>query len=111
MGIDSLFPLKLWSMSESHPPEFGINSWLEDELYQEYLHDRRDGRRKLEKGIRVQRRGTPPTAATARKLPTPFPCWIARLETLPVPRFRNISPLPAKPWSLCAAPPPASPRT
>ena len=28
-------------MSESHPPEFGINSWLEDELYQEYLHDRR----------------------------------------------------------------------
>ena len=28
-------------MSESNPPEFGINSWLEDELYQEYLHDRR----------------------------------------------------------------------
>jgi 2-oxoglutarate dehydrogenase E1 component len=28
-------------MSESLPPEFGINSWLEDELYQEYLHDRR----------------------------------------------------------------------
>src|SRR4029077_5388409 len=28
-------------MPESHPPEFGINSWLEDELYQEYLHDRR----------------------------------------------------------------------
>jgi 2-oxoglutarate decarboxylase len=28
-------------MSESSPPEFGINSWLEDELYQQYLHDRR----------------------------------------------------------------------
>jgi multifunctional 2-oxoglutarate metabolism enzyme len=28
-------------MSESHPPEFGINSWLEDELYQQYLHDRK----------------------------------------------------------------------
>jgi len=28
-------------MSESRPPEFGINSWLEDELYQQYLHDRR----------------------------------------------------------------------
>jgi multifunctional 2-oxoglutarate metabolism enzyme len=28
-------------MSESQPPEFGINSWLEDELYQQYLHDRK----------------------------------------------------------------------
>jgi len=28
-------------MSESRPNEFGINSWLEDELYQQYLHDRR----------------------------------------------------------------------
>jgi len=28
-------------MPESHPPEFGINSWLEDELYQQYLHDRK----------------------------------------------------------------------
>jgi multifunctional 2-oxoglutarate metabolism enzyme len=28
-------------MPESRPPEFGINSWLEDELYQEYLHDRK----------------------------------------------------------------------
>ena len=27
-------------MSESRPPEFGINSWLEDELYQQYLNDR-----------------------------------------------------------------------
>ena len=28
-------------MSGSRPPEFGINSWLEDELYQQYLHDRK----------------------------------------------------------------------
>ena len=28
-------------MSKSRPPEFGINSWLEDELYQQYLHDSR----------------------------------------------------------------------
>ncbi|HEX6894242.1 MAG TPA: multifunctional oxoglutarate decarboxylase/oxoglutarate dehydrogenase thiamine pyrophosphate-binding subunit/dihydrolipoyllysine-residue succinyltransferase subunit, partial [Bryobacteraceae bacterium] len=28
-------------MSESRPPEFGINSWLEEELYQQYLNDRR----------------------------------------------------------------------
>ncbi|HYL36890.1 MAG TPA: multifunctional oxoglutarate decarboxylase/oxoglutarate dehydrogenase thiamine pyrophosphate-binding subunit/dihydrolipoyllysine-residue succinyltransferase subunit [Bryobacteraceae bacterium] len=28
-------------MSQSRPPEFGINSWLEDELYQQYLHDRK----------------------------------------------------------------------
>ena len=28
-------------MSESRPPEFGINSWLEDELYQQYLSDRK----------------------------------------------------------------------
>jgi 2-oxoglutarate decarboxylase len=27
-------------MPESRPPEFGINSWLEDELYQQYLNDR-----------------------------------------------------------------------
>jgi len=28
-------------MSESRPLDFGINSWLEDELYQQYLNDRR----------------------------------------------------------------------
>ncbi len=28
-------------MPESRPPEFGINSWLEDELYQQYLNDRK----------------------------------------------------------------------
>src|SRR6266700_2944899 len=28
-------------MPESRPPEFGINSWLEDELYQEYLYERK----------------------------------------------------------------------
>ena len=28
-------------MSESSSPKFGINSWLEDELYQQYLHDQR----------------------------------------------------------------------
>jgi 2-oxoglutarate decarboxylase len=28
-------------MPESRPLEFGINSWLEDELYQQYLHDRK----------------------------------------------------------------------
>src|SRR6266849_6534896 len=28
-------------MPETKDPKFGINSWLEDELYQEYLHDRR----------------------------------------------------------------------
>ena len=28
-------------MAKSRPPEFGINSWLEDELYQQYLNDRK----------------------------------------------------------------------
>ena len=28
-------------MSESRVPDFGVNSWLEDELYQQYLNDRR----------------------------------------------------------------------
>ena len=28
-------------MSDSHSAEFGINSWLEDELYQQYLNDRK----------------------------------------------------------------------
>src|ERR1700730_2260324 len=30
------------SMSESRVPELGINSWLEDELYQRYLNDRKN---------------------------------------------------------------------
>src|SRR5271169_2215503 len=29
-------------MSESRAPELGINSWLEDELYQQYLSDRKN---------------------------------------------------------------------
>ena len=29
-------------MSESRAPELGINSWLEDELYQQYLNDRKN---------------------------------------------------------------------
>ena len=29
-------------MSDSSPPTLGVNSWLEDELYQQYLHDKRD---------------------------------------------------------------------
>ena len=29
-------------MSESRPHDLGINSWLEDELYQQYLNDRRN---------------------------------------------------------------------
>src|ERR1700680_2993474 len=28
-------------MSDSQRPDLGVNSWLEDELYQEYLHDRK----------------------------------------------------------------------
>src|SRR5206468_2103217 len=28
-------------MPQQKDPSFGINSWLEDELYQEYLHDRK----------------------------------------------------------------------
>ena len=28
-------------MSEQSDPKLGINSWLEDELYQTYLHDRK----------------------------------------------------------------------
>ncbi len=30
------------SMSEPRAPELGINSWLEDELYQQYLSDRKN---------------------------------------------------------------------
>ncbi|HYL72559.1 MAG TPA: multifunctional oxoglutarate decarboxylase/oxoglutarate dehydrogenase thiamine pyrophosphate-binding subunit/dihydrolipoyllysine-residue succinyltransferase subunit [Bryobacteraceae bacterium] len=28
-------------MPQPRPPDFGVNSWLEDELYQQYLHDRK----------------------------------------------------------------------
>src|SRR5205823_3465723 len=55
--INSLFPIlagppkgartaryhlsrKLLPMSLKSDPELGVNSWFEDELYQQYLHDR-----------------------------------------------------------------------
>jgi multifunctional 2-oxoglutarate metabolism enzyme len=34
--------LIITSMSETRAPELGINSWLEDELYQQYLNDRKN---------------------------------------------------------------------
>src|SRR5690348_6904251 len=33
-------PSDSFSMSETTDKNLGINSWLEDELYQQYLHDR-----------------------------------------------------------------------
>ena len=32
--------IKRTCMALKPDPEMGINSWLEDELYQQYLHDR-----------------------------------------------------------------------
>src|SRR3982751_5100276 len=29
-------------MSDQNDPQFGINSWLEEELYQNYVHDRKN---------------------------------------------------------------------
>ena len=80
-------------MSESRPPEFGINSWLEDELYQQYLHDRRtvdeswkkvfesNGRGRLRRAAMERRRRCIPNGST---------------EALTVSACLNISRSPAK---------------
>jgi 2-oxoglutarate decarboxylase len=49
-----------FSMPQSTPPEFGINSWLEDELYQQYLHDRKTVDDSW-KQVFESNGGTPPT--------------------------------------------------
>src|SRR5437588_3942051 len=58
---------KHFSMPQSTPPEFGINSWLEDELYQQYLHDRKtvdDSWKKI-----FETNGSPATPTTTSGTP------------------------------------------
>ena len=55
-------------MSESRPHDLGINSWLEDELYQQYLHDRRtvdDSWKKVFESNGATHTGNGTTTATA----------------------------------------------
>src|SRR5260370_7566907 len=60
-------------MSESSSPDFGINSWLEDELYQQYLHDRKTVDESWKKVFESNGSTAPvPTnGAAARHLPGP----------------------------------------
>src|SRR5260221_4159085 len=62
-------------MSESSPPDFGINSWLEDELYQQYLHDRKTVDESWKKVFESNGSAAPVPAngAAARHLPAPTP--------------------------------------
>ena len=57
-------------MSLKSEPEMGINSWLEDELYQQYLHDRsavdESWKHVFERGQRPTRRAGRRPAAPAR---------------------------------------------
>ena len=82
-------------MSLKTDPELGINSWLEDELYQQYLNDRtavdESWKHVFEDG--AQRRAPRPHRRPAA----------ARLRACDRARRTTSSP--------CAAPPAASPRT
>jgi 2-oxoglutarate dehydrogenase E1 component len=63
-------------MSESTPTDFGINSWLEDELYQQYLHDRKTVDESWKKVFESNGSTTPVAPANgtvARHLSAPTP--------------------------------------
>jgi len=62
-------------MPQPSPPDFGINSWLEDELYQQYLHDRKTVDESWKK-VFESNGGTnvaPANGAAARHLSAPTP--------------------------------------
>src|SRR5580704_11855223 len=71
-------------MPQSTPPEFGINSWLEDELYQQYLNDRKTVDDSWRKVFESNGSSQPPVngtpVATASVTVTPQP---ASAEKLP----------------------------
>ena len=81
-------------MSLKSDPDMGINSWLEDELYQQYLHDRTAVGRRVEASVRRQ--------------------WRAEARRRPRRACPERPPRPSRPpatSSRCAAPPDASRRT
>ena len=55
------------SMSEPRAPELGINSWLEDELYQQYLNDRKNVDESW-KEVFETNGGSAPTRACSQRL-------------------------------------------
>ncbi|MGI8745956.1 MAG: multifunctional oxoglutarate decarboxylase/oxoglutarate dehydrogenase thiamine pyrophosphate-binding subunit/dihydrolipoyllysine-residue succinyltransferase subunit [Bryobacteraceae bacterium] len=82
-------------MAESSTPPFGINSWLEDELYQQYLHDRKavdeswkaifesNGQGTLAKQVSVN--GSPaPSATPAAASPVPAHQALAGEQLVPL---------------------------
>ena len=95
-------------MSESQSPEFGINSWLEDELYQEYLHDRRTVDESWKKVF--ESGGESPAPGNGGQSGHPVSVMNGGRKRFRH-RFLNIETSPGRPWFLCAARPPGWPRT
>ncbi len=99
-------------MSASIDPKLGVNSWLEDELYQQYLHDRRtvdeswkevfesDGHT-----VNGHENGTPAAPVVSD------PTVQAQPAPAPAPLRRRLLRRPEKNWFRSAAPLPGSPRT
>src|SRR5260370_36882552 len=82
------FPSKMALQSES---EMGITSWLEDELYQQYLHDRSavdESWKTVFEEPRPAANGTP-AAAIPAAIPAPEPAPGAQLLPLPRPAGRR----------------------
>ena len=85
-------------MSEPRAPELGINSWLEDELYQQYLSDRKNVDQSWKEVFDTNGGSAPETSA-------PAPANGSHVQQQPgvaiqmVGRwclFQNISPWPAR---------------
>ena len=93
-----VFPPNMASQSES---EMGINSWLEDELYQQYLHDRTT----VDESWKHVFEEPPATAGATRPTAPRRTAAEAAPATPARTRSRRATRAP------CAAPPHASPRT
>ncbi len=99
-------------MPESTNPKFGINSWLEDELYEQYLHDQGNVDESWKAVFEKSNGGTPPTAAVRAPSSASVPAngspsrSARRHHSAREHRGRNPPhhAWPASNWFLCAAP-------
>ena len=64
-------------MASKPDPDLGINSWLEEELYQEYLHDHgavdESWKEVFQNAPHAAAPANTPAAAPARRRPLPHP--------------------------------------
>jgi 2-oxoglutarate dehydrogenase E1 component len=71
-------------MPESTNPKFGINSWLEDELYEQYLHDKGNVDESWKAVFDKSNGGAPPAPSTAvQRQPSPNGATPAPVVTTP----------------------------